>query len=410
MALASMIEDRGARGPHNTRQDEDFIVSSTVPFPGAENGWARVIGGSGAEGAKSILEIREGGYLLCGYTFSHGTGDADILTVKTGSSGNLLWAKTYGGMGTEYGYNCTEIQGGYLIIGYTTSFGAGSKDMYVLKIDKEGTEIWSKTYGGKSWDAGMSACESDGGYMICGFTHSYGRGEEDIYLVHTDIDGNELWSKTYGGERYEIGNTISGTIDGNFIIGATTGTFGNGNSDMYLVKIDPSGNELWTKSIGGQMNSILPEASRTPHDWCQQMITVSDGGIALVGYTNARDIMNALVVKTDDNGNILWGQNLGNSPFYDYGYSLAEGQDGELYICGAAKSTRQDNDILLACIERDGKITSVKTLGTVYGSDWGNAIHVSAGGEIIIAGHTNSYGSGSLDMCLLKLNYNALCY
>ncbi len=404
MALATMIEEKGPRGFHKIKSDEKFIFSSVVQFAESDAKWAKKIGGFGADGARSVIETKECGFLLTGYTFSQGSGDADILIVKTNENGDMEWYKTFGGDGTEYGYRCTEISDGYLITGYTTSFGAGSKDVYLIKTDFSGNEIWSKTYGGKSWDVGMSGCESNNGYMVCGFTHSSGNGEEDIYLINIDRNGNEIWSRAYGGERFEIGNSIYRLENGNFIIGATTGTFGGGNSDMYLLKVDPNGNELWTKSIGGQMNSILPEASPTPTDWCYQLKPTSDGGFILVGYTNAKDIMNALVIKTDKDGNFVWGQNLGNSTFYDYGWSVAENANGEFVICGASKSTKQNNDIFLAKFGSGGNIVWQKTVGTEYGSDWGSAVCVTKDGRIIVAGHTNSFGLGSYDAFLMEVN------
>lgn len=404
MALATMIEERGKRGIHPQRLTGQFIYSTALPWAGKETTWATQIGGFGADGARAIADAKDNGFILTGYTFSHGTGDADILVVKIDATGNLLWSKTYGGAGTEYGYGCIAVADGYLLIGYTTSFGAGSKDVYVVKIDGEGNETWSKTYGGKSWDVGMAACETNDGYLVCGFTHSFGKGEEDIYLVHIDQKGKEIGAKTYGGERFEMGSSIARIDDNSFIIGATTGTYGGGNSDMYLVKINGKGNEVWTKSLGGQMNSILPEANLTPTDWCHQVKITRDKGFILVGYTNMKDIMNALVVKTDGRGNVLWGQNLGNSTFYDYGYSVAENKKGEIYLCGTAKSVKQDNDIFLAKFDRQGDILWHKTMGSKYGSDWGSVVHVTERGEVIIAGHTSTTSLGAYDMYVLKLS------
>ncbi len=406
MALATMIEERGSRGPHKSDTDKEFIISSPIQFVADEVKWAKRIGGFGTDGFRAVIETTDDGFLMTGYTFSHGSGNSDVLVVKTNGVGDMEWYKTYGGNGTEYGYGCVEVTDGYLITGYTTSYGAGSKDVYVIKIDFKGNEIWSGTYGGKSWDVGLSSCESDDGYIICGFTHSYGRGEEDIFLVSTDRHGNQLWSKTYGGERFEAGSSIYRLDDGNFIIGGTTGTFGGGNSDMYLVKVDEKGNELWTKSIGGEMNSILPEASPTPTDWCYQLKPSSGQGFIMVGYSNARDIMNALVVKTDGDGNLIWGQNLGNGKFYDYGWSVAESPNEEFIICGASKSVKQNNDIFLVKIGKKGDVIWQKTIGTEYGSDWGSAVCITKDGRIIVAGHTNSFGSGTYDAFLMELSNN----
>ncbi|HUS86795.1 MAG TPA: DJ-1/PfpI family protein [Bacteroidales bacterium] len=403
MAMATMIEERGKRGAHQNLSDDKFIFSFPMEFTGNDARWVSVIGGFGADGAKSIAGTKDGGYILTGYTFSHGTGDADILVVKTDSTGKLEWSKIFGGEGTEYGYSCTVLDNGYLFVGYTTSFGAGSKDIYVIRTDYNGNEIWSKTFGGESWDIGYCSCIKGEGFLICGLTHSAGAGEEDVCLIEIDKDGNEIWSKTYGGKRFETANSVFPTDDGNFIIGATTGTFGGGNSDMYLIKVDKEGNELWSRSIGGQMTSNLPEASSTSTDWCYQVKSTSDKGFILVGYSNLKDIMNAFVVKTDGEGNIIWEQNPGNSTFYDYGYSIAENQDGGFIFCGVSKSIEQDNEIFYAKINSKGEIIYQKTIGTDYGSDWGSAVHVTRDGKILIAGQTSSNIIGSYDMILLEI-------
>lgn len=403
LALATMIEERGGRGPHEGRPETSFIFSRNIKIAQENASWQKIIGGFGADGGRAITGTDDGGFLVTGYSFSRGTGDADMLVIKTDASGKCVWSKSYGGKGTEYGNGCLFLADGCLFVGYTTSFGAGSRDVYVVKTDLEGKELWSRTFGGTSWDVGTSLCESfDGGYMICGFTHSFGAGEEDIYVVKTDREGKELWSKTYGGKRFEYAHSIHKLNNGHYIIGAVTGTFGGGNSDVYLVEIDEQGNEVWTKSIGGQLESMLPEAERTPFDWSTQLQVCRDGGYILTGYTNAKDIMNVLVVKTDEQGEIVWGKNLGGGPFYDYGFSVAETVDGDFFVCGTTKSIDENNDILLARIDQNGRILSQKKIGG-SGSDWGSALFLDKEGHLIVAGHTNSLSFGSYDVFLLAL-------
>jgi putative intracellular protease/amidase len=401
-ALSTMIEDRGGRGDHQAPLQKDFLFEADSTIADNRAAWQKTIGGLGSDGGRSIAQTADGGFIITGYTFSQGTGDADILVVKTDSKGNMEWSRTFGGAGTEYGNACTIAENGCLVTGYTTSFGAGSKDVYVIKLDENGNPVWTKTYGGESWDVGMSACSTGNGYMICGFTHSDGAGEEDIYVIKIDENGNELWAKTYGGERFEFGNSIAKTRSGHYLIGATTGTFGGGNSDMYLLEIDDAGNVLWTKSIGGQLNGALPEAGRTPFDWCSQVKVCSDGGSVLVGYSNAKDLMNVFVVKTDSKGNILWGQNFGNGTFYDYGYSVSENSSGEYVVCGMSKSVEDNNDIFIARLDNRGKIIAQKTYGG-NGSDFGSDVIVSRDGDIIVTGQSKGRGFGLFDVFVMKL-------
>ena len=402
LALSTMIEERGRRGEHQSETEKDFIFTQEARVVKEGAAWQKIMGGFGADGGRDVAETDDGGLIVTGYTFSQGTGDADILVIKINSQGKVQWIQTFGGAGTEYGNDCEVVSDGYLISGYTTSFGAGSKDVYVIKLNKDGKVIWKNTYGGQSWDVGMSSCETDRGYLICGFTHSFGKGEEDVYLVHVDKAGNQVWAKAYGGERFEFGNSVEKIESGNYIIGASTGTYGKGNCDMYLLEVDKQGNEVWTRSLGGQMDSSLPEASRTPFDWSSQMRVCSDGGIISVGYSNAQDIMNVLVVKTDKKGNLLWTKNFGNSSFYDYGFSVDETIQGEYAICGTSKSVDENNELFLVFLDRDGKIISQNVYGGP-GSDWGKAVCVKKNGEIVIAGHTDSNRFGSYELFLMEL-------
>jgi len=169
-----------------------------------------------------------------------------------------------------------------------------------------------------------------------------------------------------------------------------------------LIEVDKEGNEIWAKSIGGQLESALLEEGRTPFDWSSKMKLCSDEGIVSVGYSSAKDIMNVFVVKTDKKGNLLWRQNLGDSPFYDYGFSIDETVQGDYMVCGASKSVDGNNELFLAFLDRDGRVILKYSYGGPD-SDWGKAVCVKKNGEIIIAGHTSSDNFGSYELFLMEL-------
>jgi hypothetical protein len=155
------------------------------------------------------------------------------------------WSRTYGGAGIDVGLSMQRTKdGGYVISGYTDSFGASNYDVYLLKTDSEGNLIWNKTYGGAHSDLGYSVQEtSDGGYVIAGYTRSFGNKDDDVYLIRVDSEGNELWSRTYGIQgttnNVEWGYSVQQTSDGGYIIAGKTKSFGAGEYDVYIVKTKP---------------------------------------------------------------------------------------------------------------------------------------------------------------------------
>ncbi len=396
-AVATVIEAKQPKGPHKSELRGPLVRSKKLDWINDTMIWGKTYGGKGADGARAVCETPDGGFFVTGYTFSHGTGDADVLAIRVDNKGDLIWARSYGGAGSEYGYGCKALSDGYVVVGYTTSFGKGSKDLFLLKLDCSGKDIWSKTFGGASWDVGMAVDgNSENGYVVCGFTHSFGAGEEDVYVIKTDAEGNKVWSKTFGGERYEFGNSIHIMGDGGYLVGATTGTFGKGNSDFFLIKIDADGNEVWTKSYGNEGRRGYG------FDWCHSMSLTRDGGSISVGYTDSQDIMDAHVVKFDAKGSAVWNRSFGNKPFYDYGHSVCEMKNGSYVVCGVTKSVQGNNDISLSEINSNGRVLWERSYGAA-GSDWGSSIKPTRDGHCILTGHTDSSGEGCSDIVLIKV-------
>lgn len=248
-----------ADGAYSLQQTSDsgFIISAHTSSIGAgqhdvyliktnidgDTVWTRSYGGSGGDYLRSVQQTNDGGYISVAETFSFGEGSADVYLVKTDSLGNLLWAKTYGGISSDYGYSVKQTSdSGYIVAGYTNSFGAGGYDLYLIKTDALGDLLWSKTYGGVSSDYGysLSLCQ-DGGYVIAGYTLSFGTNGE-LLLIRTDSVGNLLWSRTFGGSGADYGWSVQQTIDGGYVIGGYTSSFGAGSNDVYIIKTDEFGN------------------------------------------------------------------------------------------------------------------------------------------------------------------------
>jgi len=154
-------------------------------------------------------------------------------------------------MDQDQGHSVQQTNdGGYIISGITYSFGNGDGDVYLIKTDGNGDSLWTKTFGGTGRDKGSSVQQtSDGGYIITGSTESFGNGEEDVYLIKTDVNGDSLWTKTFGGSDEDEGHSVQQTSDGGYIISGRTYSFGNGEGDVYLIKTDSQGNVTSTFNI-----------------------------------------------------------------------------------------------------------------------------------------------------------------
>ncbi|MBJ59735.1 MAG: hypothetical protein CMP64_04050, partial [Flavobacteriales bacterium] len=235
-----------------------YIILLILPLIGFGQGWETNFGGEGNDEGFSVQQTTDGGYIIGGCTSSYGNGSYDVYLLKTDGSGNEQWSQTFGGIEDDRGWSIQQTtDGGYIITGVTNFWGAnGSSDVYLIKTDDNGNEQWSQTFGGTNSDAGNSVQQTiDGGYIISGRTRSYVNGSNadvDVYLIKTDGNGNELWSQTYGGTEGDYGASVQQTSDEGYIITGYTRSYGNGNGyDVYLIKTDGGGNEQWSQTFGG---------------------------------------------------------------------------------------------------------------------------------------------------------------
>jgi hypothetical protein len=181
----------------------------------------------------------------------------------------MLWNKTYGGALNDQPNSMTlTSDGGYAIFGGTASFGAGGNDAWLVKTDSSGNMQWNKTYGGTGTESALYTIQtSDGGYALTGSTPSFAVGGVDIYIIKTDASGNQLWQKTYGGTANEDGYSLIQTSDGRYAIVGQTRSFGYGSStnfDWYLIKVD---NESGLAQIDSTTNSVTLYRGATDSYW-----------------------------------------------------------------------------------------------------------------------------------------------
>jgi len=359
--------------------------------------WNKTFGGSNQDYSTQVLETSDGGYLVLGVTDSFGAGSSDIYLLKTDLEGNLDWNKTFGGSNQDYSTQVLETSdGGYLVLGYTYSFGPGTpnnSNSYLLKIDLEGNLDWNKTFGGINVESSTKILEtSDGGYLVLGYTYSFGAGGVDIYLLKTDLEGNTDWNKTFGGSNHEDSTQVLETSDGGYLVLGYTQSFGAENGDIYLIKTDLEGNLDWNKTFGG-----------SNYEYPTQVLETSDGGYLVLGYTysfgaGGNDIY---LIKTNASGNLDWNKTFGGSSGEE-STQVLETSNG-YFIFGRGQGYVYDDEYDYAnyyIIKTDlnGNSLTEKIIGG-KGTDYLYSVVPTTEGGFLLGGLTFSFGSQVEDNC-----------
>ncbi|HHT9125130.1 MAG TPA: BACON domain-containing protein [Candidatus Brocadiia bacterium] len=305
--------------------------------------WDVTYGGNSHDSANSIQQTHDGGYVVAGWTNSFGAGDYDFLVLGLTSNGDVQWQKTYGGGSSDYTNSIQQTDDdGYIVAGETRSFGAGSEDFWVLKLNADGDVLWQNTYGGSYSDNAPSVQQTrDGGYILAGYTRSFGAGNADFWVLKLASNGDIQWQKTYGKSSDDVVNSIRQTSDGGYIMAGFTNSFGAAGYNFWVLKLYANGDIEWQNTYGGGL-----------WDYANSIQPTSDGYI-VAGYAGSfgNGGFDIWVLKLSSNGDIQWQKTYG----------------------GGA-------------------------------SDWADSIQQTDDGGYIVAGETRSFGAGNEDFWVLKLN------
>ena len=370
------------------------ILLSIPAFTQPNTLWTKTFGGILENCGYSVQQTSDGGYIIAGYIGPQ-IGLRDVYLIKTNSNGDTIWTRTFGGPYDDWGW-CVQqtIDGGYIIVGFTDSYSVSSYgDVYLIKTNMDGDTIWTRTFGGSSTEFGFSVQQtSDSGYIIAGWTNSYGSGNADVYLIKTDDFGIEQWSKTFGGSGGDLGLCVQQTGDGGYIIAGYTGSYGAGSADVYLIKTDEYGNESWSQTFGG---------NDSDWGWCVQQTT--DGGYIITGHTYSygAGLSDSYLIKTDSSGNQQWSQTFGGSS-WDNGSSVQQTIDGGYIIAGSTSSYGAgSSNVYLIKTDSSGNQQWSQTFGG-SSTDGGLSVQQTSDGGYIISGWT-SYSCDWIVVYLIRL-------
>jgi hypothetical protein len=302
--------------------------------------WSVTFGGNNDDYANGVAATPDGGFLLTGYTFGNSQNSSWII--KTDANGNQQWQKTLNPGSDSKAFSIlSNGDATFLIIGYTTTSTA--QDGMVTKIDANGNIIWSKTYGGSSEDYFTSAIKASDGFILTGYSKSSdgsmlrNRGNFDGWIMKIDQSGNKVWSMNYGGSGEDYLKSIASAGEGGYVVaGYTKSTDGDiplnkGGNDEWLIKIDASGNKQWVKTFGGVNDEYITN-----------IVASSDGGFITVGYTNSttgdvyrnNNDFGGWMIKIDANGNKTAASTYGNDKVDDFTNTLIPTQDGGYMMGG----------------------------------------------------------------------------
>jgi len=357
--------------------------------------WNVTFGGENYDDSRSLIETSDNKYLVSGYTRSYGAGGNDIWLLKISQDGTLDWNQTYGGENYEFPTSLIETSDNkYLVSGGTQSYGAGSNDIWLLKINQDGTLDWNHTFGGESSESSTSLIEtSDNEYLVSGYTQSYGAGSDDIWLLKINQDGTLDWNHTFGGESSESSTSLIETSDNEYLVSGFTYSYGAGSVDIWLLKINEDGTLDWNVTFGGES-----------YESSTSLIETSDNKYLVSGFTysygaGSGDIW---LLKINQDGTLDWNETFGGGASSEFPTSLIETSDNEYLMIGSAGD---DSDQMFV-VKTDllGNLDWNNYYGVSYenGGGYDNITNVieTADNGFLYGGYTGTYGEYDYDLQL----------
>lgn len=367
----------------------------------------KTFGGTENDVGYALCKTEVGGFLLAGTTRSFGAESEDIYLVRIDKNGTVVWTKTYGWLHRDNIRSVIAVDDGFILAGDVWDYGFARLDLYLMKIDNQGNMVWDQFYGTNYRESGFRVIPSDdNGYYLLGYSRGF-EPRGDLLLIKTDHEGNQVWGNTYGSEYDDYGFDIIMESNGDVLMVGSKGgfyddvhaNFKNHDADLYLIKANKNGTEQWQKTFGGN-----------GHDFGQAISPANDGGYFLFGSSQSSGAgsFDMALIKTDSQYEELWQKTFGG-PEYEYGMSMDKNDQGELFLFGTTRSFGLDGseDFYLIKTDNEGEIIWDLTVGGT-GRELGHQVIATADSGCLVIGQSNSFGDGNFDFLLTKVNKNGL--
>lgn len=387
--------------PLGWSQGGSFTKLPMLPPHGglAPGPWVTTFGGTGFESADEVVSRIGGGFYSAGHVRSSGAGGADAWVARLRPGGKAVWERAYGGKGDDQAWCLLATpDGGCVFAGYTSSFGAGAEDAWVVKLAQDGSIDWQHAFGGTGSDHFSAIDASPNGYYVGGTITDAG-GNQDAWVLELDFAGNPIWQETFGGKGSDRLRALSATADGVAISIDSNSTLAGKSVSFFrpwLIRLDTSGKSKWQRVYdfsGG--------------DSWTDLVALSGGGFVATGEVIAAGFFqgDAWVVRLNDTGTILWEAHLGdhfNTPGWDYGEQILETPDGGFVISGMTETAGNFADLWMIGLDSAGTLQWERTIGG-KAHDLGHGICLAGPKSAVISGSSSSFGAGSADAFLMRL-------
>jgi hypothetical protein len=357
-------------------------------------------------GWKAEYSPFDGGIIITGRQQTNVNGQTDLWAIKTNHLGLVEWEKTFGGSGNEEGYDVIATSdGGFLFIGYTWSFGS-SQQFYAVKTDFHGNLEWEKTYGGSNWEVGTAVIEvTGGGYILAGYSNSPGisSGNTDVYLIKIDKAGNQIWDRAYGSAvfpHHEWAYDIIETPDQTLLVVGARDYYGEQKRNNLVLRIAMNGNLIWEKEIyESGVDEVAYSISYThsgSYYICSKVNSISEP-----------DVFQPKIIKIDITGNVDWQRTFAANGKKYHQFRATSTLGGDVVVVGSSGrevARGYDEDAFMVRIDDKGNIIWSFSYGTYDNDDWGWSAFETPNQNIVFVGSTKSFGASLFDIYLVGTN------